>query len=82
MRARDKAGNPDRAATLAALAQTRHPESEPLQKLASELLDRHKPCRTRTGREPVQSFVTYTKKIEVNVPMDDSLFAPPGSNGR
>ena len=31
----------------------------------------------RTGREPVQSFVTYTEKIEVNVPMDDALFATP-----
>jgi hypothetical protein len=35
----------------------------------------------RTGREPVQSFVTYTQKIEVNVPMDDSLFAPPAGGG-
>jgi hypothetical protein len=35
----------------------------------------------RTGREPVQSFVIYTKQIEVNVPMDDSLFAPPGNGG-
>ena len=31
----------------------------------------------RTSREPVQSFVTYTEKIEVNVPMDDTLFATP-----
>jgi hypothetical protein len=31
----------------------------------------------RTGKEPVQSLVTYTEKIEVNVPLDDSLFAPP-----
>jgi hypothetical protein len=31
----------------------------------------------RTGTEPVQSLVTYTEKIELNVPMDDALFAPP-----
>ena len=31
----------------------------------------------RTGTEPSLSYVTYTEKIEVNVPMDDSLFAPP-----
>jgi hypothetical protein len=30
----------------------------------------------RTGRDPVQSFVVYTEKIETNVPMEDSLFAP------
>ena len=32
----------------------------------------------RTGNAPVQSLVTYTEKIELNVPMDDALFAPPG----
>jgi len=32
----------------------------------------------RTSKEPVQSFVTYTEKIELNVPMDDALFAGPG----
>jgi hypothetical protein len=31
----------------------------------------------RTGKEPVVTLVTYTEKIEVNVPMDDGLFAPP-----
>jgi hypothetical protein len=31
----------------------------------------------RTGKEPVVTLVTYTEKIEVNVPMDDTLFAPP-----
>ncbi len=31
----------------------------------------------RTGKEPVVSLVTYTEKIEVNVPMDDTLFATP-----
>jgi hypothetical protein len=31
----------------------------------------------RTGRDPVQSFVIYTEKIETNLPMDDSLFATP-----
>lgn len=31
----------------------------------------------RTGKEPAQSLVTYTEKIEVNVPMADSLFATP-----
>jgi hypothetical protein len=36
----------------------------------------------RTGREPVQSFVTYTEKIEVNVPMDDALFATPAANSK
>jgi hypothetical protein len=35
----------------------------------------------RTGREPVQSFVTYTEKIEIDVPMDDALFATPRSGG-
>jgi hypothetical protein len=34
----------------------------------------------RTGKEPAQSFVTYTEKIEVNVPMDDALFATPKQN--
>ena len=33
----------------------------------------------RTGREPVQSFVTYTEEIEVNVPIDDALFATPAN---
>jgi hypothetical protein len=31
----------------------------------------------RTGKEPVVTLVTYTEKIEVNVPMDDELFAMP-----
>lgn len=31
----------------------------------------------RTGKEPVQSYVIYTEKIEVNIPMDDGLFATP-----
>ena len=31
----------------------------------------------RTGKEPVVTLVTYTEKIEVNVPMDDSLFLAP-----
>ena len=31
----------------------------------------------RTGKEPVVTLVTYTEKIEVNVPMDDGLFAVP-----
>lgn len=31
----------------------------------------------RTGREPSVSFATYTEKIELNVPMDDALFAAP-----
>jgi hypothetical protein len=32
----------------------------------------------RTGTEPVQSLVIYTENVEVNVPMDDALFGPPG----
>lgn len=31
----------------------------------------------RTGGGITQSFATYTSRIEVNVPMDDALFAPP-----
>jgi hypothetical protein len=31
----------------------------------------------RTGKQPVQSLVTYTEKIEVNVAMEDALFATP-----
>jgi hypothetical protein len=31
----------------------------------------------RTGKEPSLSYVTYTEKIEVNVPIDDSFFATP-----
>ena len=31
----------------------------------------------RTGKEPVVTLVTYTDKIEINVPMDDALFAMP-----
>lgn len=31
----------------------------------------------RTGKEPVVTLVTYTEKIEINVPMDDSLFVTP-----
>ena len=31
----------------------------------------------RTGSEPVQSFVSYTKSIEVNVPIEDAFFATP-----
>jgi hypothetical protein len=33
----------------------------------------------RTGAGPVQTVVSYTKAIEVNVPIDDALFAPPAS---
>jgi hypothetical protein len=35
----------------------------------------------RTGGEITQSFAIYTQKIEVNVPMEDSLFVPPASGG-
>ncbi|HEV8248286.1 MAG TPA: hypothetical protein VGP93_21065, partial [Polyangiaceae bacterium] len=42
LRSRDQAGNPDRAATLAALAEARHPENDGLQKLASDVLVRLK----------------------------------------
>jgi hypothetical protein len=31
----------------------------------------------RTSKEPVQSFVTYTQKIELNVPLEDAFFATP-----
>jgi hypothetical protein len=31
----------------------------------------------RTGAGPVQTLVTYTKAIEINVPIDDGLFVPP-----
>jgi hypothetical protein len=31
----------------------------------------------RTGKEPSLSYVTYTEKIEVNVPMDDAMFSAP-----
>ena len=31
----------------------------------------------RTGQEPSVSYATYTGKIELNVPMDDALFATP-----
>lgn len=31
----------------------------------------------RTSSEPVQSLVTYTQKIEVNVPLEESFFATP-----
>ena len=31
----------------------------------------------RTGKEPVVTLVTYTDKIELNVPMDDRLFLAP-----
>ena len=37
----------------------------------------HDITEERTGKEPVQSLVTYTEKIELNVPMDDAIFAPP-----
>jgi hypothetical protein len=30
----------------------------------------------RTGKEPVVTLVTYTEKIDLNVPMDDALFSP------
>jgi hypothetical protein len=38
----------------------------------------------RTGPQVTQSFATYTEKVELNVPMEDALFAPPaaGSGGR
>jgi hypothetical protein len=32
----------------------------------------------RTGGPITQSFAAYTDKIEVNLPLDDALFAPPG----
>jgi len=31
----------------------------------------------RTGKEPAVTLVTYTDKIELNVPLEDALFAPP-----
>jgi hypothetical protein len=31
----------------------------------------------RTGREPSVSYAAYTEKIELDVPMDDALFATP-----
>lgn len=37
----------------------------------------HDITEERTGKEPVQSLVTYTERIELNVPLDDALFAPP-----
>ena len=43
IRSRDRAGNNDRAATLAALALARHPENSALSSLATEVLDRTKP---------------------------------------
>jgi hypothetical protein len=43
IRSRDRAGNSDRAATLASLALTRHPENAALTTLANEVLDRAKP---------------------------------------
>ena len=35
----------------------------------------------RTGPQITQSFATYTEKIELNVPMDDSLFVTPAGAG-
>jgi hypothetical protein len=35
----------------------------------------------RTGGPITQSFAIYTRTIEVNVPMDDALFAPPAPAG-
>ena len=43
IRSRDRAGNGDRAATLAALALTRHPDNAELTALANEVLDKAKP---------------------------------------
>jgi hypothetical protein len=34
----------------------------------------------RTGGPITQSFATYTEKVEVNVPMEDALFAPPAAS--
>jgi hypothetical protein len=31
-------------------------------------------------RDPAQSFATYTEKIEANVPMEDTIFAPPSGS--
>jgi hypothetical protein len=31
----------------------------------------------RTGKAPVQTLVTYTERIEVNVPIDDAIFVTP-----
>jgi hypothetical protein len=36
----------------------------------------------RTGGGITQSFATFTEKIEVNVPIDDALFAPPDPTAR
>ena len=35
----------------------------------------------RTGPEPSVSYATYTEEIELNVPMDDALFATPSGAG-
>ncbi len=36
----------------------------------------------RTGKEPVATLVTYTERIELNLPMEDALFAMPSSAQR
>jgi hypothetical protein len=33
----------------------------------------------RTGKEPVVTLVTYTDKIELNIPMEDGLFTAPAA---
>ena len=33
----------------------------------------------RSGPQITQSFATYTEKIELNVPMEDAIFAPPAA---
>jgi hypothetical protein len=36
----------------------------------------------RTGKEPSLSYVTYTEKIEANLPLDDGLFGPPAGGDK
>ncbi|HVJ14788.1 MAG TPA: hypothetical protein VM686_05080 [Polyangiaceae bacterium] len=82
LRARDKANNPDRAATLAALAVTRHPQSKGLQKLAAEILQQYRRDLFElrvTCAEPCD--LTSDAKIVHGAPaLERTVYLMPGSH--
>ncbi len=81
MRARDKADQLDRAATLASITKTRHADRADLVKLADGLLKRArgKLAEVKVHCAPACGLVIGTKLVPGGPTTDRVLFLPPGS---
>jgi hypothetical protein len=82
IRSRDRAGNSDRAATLAALALTRHPENAALSILANEVLDAARPGLFElkvTCAEPCE-LVADSKIVHGARATERTLYLTPGTH--